>query len=639
MTYAFGSFVAQLPANVKSGGVELAALKETEEGKGGEYLSNNDIRPFAGSHILISIVLDDGKRATLRGAISERLEIDAAAGIEYAYVFEAKQHKLFEDEAEFPGFWKATVQFSKFRWALKALVAGSEDAFNAAEAKRVSELKEVAEGETSEKAYEEGVVAIKAGKYEEAVAILTRGIYVLNTEMEKLEKTLAAEDEKEVDLEVPEEEEEEEDPEEPLVSARIRILSARVQAYHHLRAYRNAIRDFEIIEQIVGGPTDALNMLLPTEATAYFKALLATAYSQLKLGNVALASEGFTGVMILGVVHDQIVESDKEGDEAFESVPKEIAAELAEEAGKALKESGFNPNTSVVYTLKITLQGVEPAVTRTLEVTNDTTLDDLREFISYSFGWASTKSHEFHINDHGIVKFTSLPDEDDLEDGELTLTQEEEDRLDTCEDEAVVRVDSAVSKVGDSFKFLIESGDWTHDIVLEAIREEVAAECCTGDADEKDGEHEHEHDGPVFPRVVAGARACPPSSIGGPKGYADFLKLVVDRVPAGDKFASRIEALKFAAEESGHTSVALDSWPGNDRKSVEELFSADAVEEEEEAKKAVEEPAKDLEVGGWDADAFDLELVNKFITAVVQMDDEEDWEDEDEEEEADAPEQ
>jgi hypothetical protein len=145
-----------------------------------------------------------------------------------------------------------------------------------------------------------------------------------------------------------------------------------------------------------------------------------------------------------------------------------------------------------VYQLKVTLEEVGPPVWRLLDVPGDITLAKLHSFIQLAMGWLDYHLHEFRI---GEVAYGE-PDpefDNDLE----------------VKDDRRVRLDRAVDGVGVEFAYVYDFGDgWTHRVVVE---------------------HIHPHEPRIrYPRVLAGARACPPEDVGGPYGYIDFLEAIAD---------------------------------------------------------------------------------------------------------------
>ena len=140
----------------------------------------------------------------------------------------------------------------------------------------------------------------------------------------------------------------------------------------------------------------------------------------------------------------------------------------------------------------MTLEEIEPPIWRRLEVPGDITLARLHSVIQLAMGWQDYHLHEFRIGD--VTYGEPNPEFDD--DREI-------------KDDRRAWLRRAVSGVGEEFIYLYDFGDgWTHDIVVEDIR---ASEPRIR-----------------YPRVIAGARACPPEDVGGPYGYVDFLQAIAD---------------------------------------------------------------------------------------------------------------
>jgi hypothetical protein len=145
-----------------------------------------------------------------------------------------------------------------------------------------------------------------------------------------------------------------------------------------------------------------------------------------------------------------------------------------------------------VYQLKVTLEEIEPPVWRQLEVPGDITLAKLHSVIQLAMGWLDYHLHEFRMGD---VTYGE-PDPEFDDDREV-------------KDDRRARLSRAVSGVGEEFIYLYDFGDgWTHLVVVEDIRPREP----------------RIH----YPRVLAGARACPPEDVGGPYGYVDFLQAIAD---------------------------------------------------------------------------------------------------------------
>ena len=143
-----------------------------------------------------------------------------------------------------------------------------------------------------------------------------------------------------------------------------------------------------------------------------------------------------------------------------------------------------------IYQLKVTLDEVEPPVWRQLEVPGDITIAKLHSVIQLAMGWLDYHLHEFRI---GEVAYGE-PDPEFDDDREV-------------KDDRRARLSRAVHGAGVEFVYLYDFGDgWTHRVVVEHIRPPEPRI--------------------RYPRVLAGARACPPEDVGGPDGYVDFLEAI-----------------------------------------------------------------------------------------------------------------
>jgi Plasmid pRiA4b ORF-3-like protein len=162
----------------------------------------------------------------------------------------------------------------------------------------------------------------------------------------------------------------------------------------------------------------------------------------------------------------------------------EAVAERRREKGKEARK---------VYELKITLSETDPPIWRRVLVTDNTTLGDLHWIIQLSMGWTNSHLHQFIID--GI--YYSDP-EFELDDYRNAVCNEHRTTL-------------AKVLAGQHAQFIYEYdfGDgWQHNISVEK----------TLGLGEED----------IYPRCVAGARACPPEDCGGVWGYADLLSAIRD---------------------------------------------------------------------------------------------------------------
>ena len=135
--------------------------------------------------------------------------------------------------------------------------------------------------------------------------------------------------------------------------------------------------------------------------------------------------------------------------------------------------------------IKVSLQDVEPVIWRRLEVPAEIKLARLHVALQAAMGWQDYHLHAFRIGDieYGVPNPEYEPMGVPLKD----------DRRATLR---------SLVGVGESFVYEYDFGDgWEHEILVEAA---LAPRPRTR-----------------YPRVVDGARACPPEDVGGTPGYED----------------------------------------------------------------------------------------------------------------------
>jgi hypothetical protein len=142
--------------------------------------------------------------------------------------------------------------------------------------------------------------------------------------------------------------------------------------------------------------------------------------------------------------------------------------------------------------IKVSLQDVEPTIWRRLEVPAEIKLSRLHVALQAAMGWQDYHLHAFRI---GEIEY-GVPNPD-YEPMGVPLKDDRRATLRSLVD------------VGESFVYEYDFGDgWEHEILVEAV---LAPRPRTR-----------------YPRVVDGARACPPEDVGGPPGYVGFLEAVAD---------------------------------------------------------------------------------------------------------------
>lgn len=156
------------------------------------------------------------------------------------------------------------------------------------------------------------------------------------------------------------------------------------------------------------------------------------------------------------------------------------------------------PRTRKVLQFRVTLQGIEPAIWRVIQVPVSYSFWDLHVAIQDAMGWLDYHLHSFRIDDpiDGSEALIGIPDYEGYGDQEYLPGWE-------------IPVSKYFASPGDEALYEYDFGDgWEHTVVLQAIVDRVSRK--------------------RYPVCVAGARACPPEDCGGVPGYEDLLEIVRD---------------------------------------------------------------------------------------------------------------
>jgi hypothetical protein len=173
---------------------------------------------------------------------------------------------------------------------------------------------------------------------------------------------------------------------------------------------------------------------------------------------------------------------------------------------KRTRDSEGQPETTAVYQLKVSLDGIEPSIWRRILVRGDITLFKLHKILQMVMGWQNYHLHQFVIN------------------GECySVISIEADMLgDDFKDEKRFKLSRVVPLEKLKFTYEYDFGDgWSHTILAEKIfrpEEELKAPVC-----------------------LDGKRSAPPEDCGGKGGYHDILKALKD--PSRPKNAELLEWL------------------------------------------------------------------------------------------------
>jgi hypothetical protein len=143
-----------------------------------------------------------------------------------------------------------------------------------------------------------------------------------------------------------------------------------------------------------------------------------------------------------------------------------------------------------IATLHVQLADVEPAIWRRIEVDDRMTLPALAVALEAAMGWEGYHLHGFEVGD-GVMFGPPDPD------------------FDHTIDETAVTVGQILPRPGSTLRWHYDFGDgWEHLVTVE------------------------QRDAPKpkakYPRLLDGARACPPEDCGGPWGYGDLLAALAD---------------------------------------------------------------------------------------------------------------
>ena len=160
--------------------------------------------------------------------------------------------------------------------------------------------------------------------------------------------------------------------------------------------------------------------------------------------------------------------------------------------------------------LQITLDDVEPAVMRRVEVPLGIKLPELHLVIQALMPWENYHLYEFRVGRSGW----GLPDPDgDFGEGpadarKVTLAELLDGTAEAAAGMAVGVAATEPLKAVKSLKYLYDFGDgWEHSIKVEAVTEAL---------------------GVSYPRLLDAQGRCPPEDCGGAPGYEHYLQAIAD---------------------------------------------------------------------------------------------------------------
>ena len=166
----------------------------------------------------------------------------------------------------------------------------------------------------------------------------------------------------------------------------------------------------------------------------------------------------------------------------------------------------------VIFQVHVPLREIEPPIWRLIELSSQTTLKQFHRILQIAMGWENCHLHEFIVGD---LRY-GTPDPTYGEPGEVIA-------------EGRVCLSDVLPVAEAQIVYIYDFGDyWQHLIRLEAILSEEP--------------------GFEYPRVLNGARSCPPEDCGGTGGYSDLLEVLTDPTREEFEHVRQWAGLRFNAE-------------------------------------------------------------------------------------------
>ncbi len=165
---------------------------------------------------------------------------------------------------------------------------------------------------------------------------------------------------------------------------------------------------------------------------------------------------------------------------------------------------------TMICQIQVSLEGISPPIWRQIEVPSDITLRGLHEVLQTVMGWLDYHLYQF------IIEGAYYGEPDPFE-GVRRVPVHHASRTHL----------RSIAHIGASFTYEYDFGDgWRHHLVIEDIFPPQP--------------------GRLYPRCVAGARACPPEDCGGAHGYRELLAILQD--PEHEEYQERMEWVNGALD-------------------------------------------------------------------------------------------
>ena len=186
---------------------------------------------------------------------------------------------------------------------------------------------------------------------------------------------------------------------------------------------------------------------------------------------------------------------------------------------------------SKIYQFRIELNGIEPAIWRSVQLNDDNQLLDLHYAAQIAMGWYDSHLYDFHMDGKHYGDPEALDDTNIIDDSEVDI-------VDIFKNEK------------DSILYTYDfTDDWKHTITLEKII---------------DAKKPLEH-----MLCVGGKRNCPPEDCGGISAYLEVVEIM--KTPEGKEYEEMVEWLGEKYDpEFFDMQIINDSF-----KETEEMFQND----------------------------------------------------------------
>ena len=150
--------------------------------------------------------------------------------------------------------------------------------------------------------------------------------------------------------------------------------------------------------------------------------------------------------------------------------------------------------TDAIVRLKIVLANTEPPIWRRVEVSAGLTLKELHAVIQAAMGWDNAHLYQFHVGRETIAG---------------PGTGGEGFGMPRAISAGRVRLDDLAARGVKRFAYVYDMGDsWEHRLQIERL---LSADPAAS-----------------YPRLIDGARRCPPEDVGGVPGFYEFLEAIAD---------------------------------------------------------------------------------------------------------------